>query len=30
MAGEALFVDYGRCPVLDAHKTMAVRDGKMY
>lgn len=25
---EALFVDYGRCPVLDAHKTVAVRVGK--
>ena len=27
-SGEALFVDYGRCPVLDAHKTVAVRVGK--
>lgn len=25
-SGEALFVDSGRRPVLDAHKTMAVRD----
>lgn len=28
-SGEALFVDYGRYPVLDAHKTVAVRVGKV-
>lgn len=27
-SGEALFVDSGRHPVLDAHKTMVVRVGK--